>query len=336
MVLLEKFSATGDPEPLAVEMDLDGRTSTVDRVLNTLAEEFPQIDVVISRRHPWTVTFGEDPDTGERLMRAMLEAHRGLSVDKVKSAGQRLAFIKAVIDKVIAESTENAPPTGSTSSESLSPEMATPNPYKPSPSDGQSGDATSKEPPHSGASTGHHDSSNAATSPEAIPKGKRPKKPEHDRSTLASKTLPNVIHVSSRRLKQIYNEALNIPVDTQRNAAAMLIRLFLELSVEAYCKEFVPLPKKHQDKADWGARGIHLDEKIKTTLHHLDPERKDRTLNHAREGVTSDTAHAHTVTNMHGFMHDPERVLNPKELILIWDRWFGLLNAIHVKLDAKK
>lgn len=86
MVLLERLSPTGDPEPLAVTMGLDGRTSTVDRVLNTLAEEFPHVDVIISRRAPWAVSFGEDAEAGERLMRAMLEALRGLSVDRVKSA----------------------------------------------------------------------------------------------------------------------------------------------------------------------------------------------------------------------------------------------------------
>lgn len=142
--------------------------------------------------------------------------------------------------------------------------------------------------------------------------------------------------MSGKRLKQVYAEARKIDVDEQRNAASMMIRLFLELSVEAYCKAFVGLPHRHRDKAEWSARGIRLEDKIKAVLEHLDPTSIDITLNHAREGLSNDPAYAHNLNKVHAFMHDPERVLNPKELITIWDRWFPLMRAVHDSLSAQK
>lgn len=109
MVLMEHLSEEGDPEPLANRLGLDDRTTTVDRVLNTFAEEFSFIGITISRRQPWSVDFGSDPHTNRELMWAILGALKNKSVDHVKSLKQRIDFIRGVIAG-LAEA-QRPPPT---------------------------------------------------------------------------------------------------------------------------------------------------------------------------------------------------------------------------------
>ena len=342
MVLMEHLSEEGDPEPLANRLGLDDRTTTVDRVLNTFAEEFSFIGITISRRQPWSVDFGSDPHTNRELMWAILGALKDKSVDHVKSLKQRIEFIRGVIAG-LAEA-QQAPPTSPPKPTDQNPNGSAggnggdfsgnasgtwrPGGREDSDSKGGRGSGPSGASPETSGATGSTATDRGG--------GRRPKKPENDRSTLASTLIESTLHVSGKRLKQVYAEARKIDVDDQRNAASMMIRLFLELSVEAYCKAFVGLPHKHRDKADWSARGIRLEDKIKAVLDHLDPTSTDITLNHAREGLSNDPAYAHNLNKVHAFMHDPERVLNPKELITIWDRWFPLMRAVHDSLSAQK
>ena len=42
----------------------------------------------------------------------------------------------------------------------------------------------------------------------------------------------------------------------------------------------------------------------------------------------------HSIDHMHGYMHDPMKSPNPKEIKQSWDRWYGYLKAIHEAISG--
>lgn len=229
MVILEHLSEEGDPEPLANRMNLDDRTSTVDRVLNTFAEEFGFIGITIMRRKPWSVDFGADPHTNRELIWALLSALRNKSVDHVKSLKQRIEFIRGVIAG-LAEA-QQAPPASTSEPTPVQTFNGEAGGAGLGSLGGGSAYAGAGGREGAGSKGGRGGARPSSASPEAsgvdgatstdAGGGRRPKKPENDRATLASTRIESALHVSGKRLKQVYAEARKIDVDDQRNAASI-------------------------------------------------------------------------------------------------------------------
>lgn len=127
--------------------------------------------------------------------------------------------------------------------------------------------------------------------PGAAPTGASRQSKDHSaRPTLAPKTGTRVFHVDAARLQSIYSECKNIKLAKNRNAAALLLRVFIELSSEALLtKRKVPIPSKYS-QTKWGDAGLRLDLKIGTVAHYFDPAKSDKSFQQARQAL--DASHA--------------------------------------------
>jgi len=106
---------------------------------------------------------------------------------------------------------------------------------------------------------------------------------DHDkRPTLAPKTGNRVLRVDGARLQSLYSECKSIKLTKNRNSAALLLRVFIELSSEALLtKRKVPIPKKY-NQIKWSDIKLRLDVKIKSVAHYLDPTESAKEFQQAR------------------------------------------------------
>jgi hypothetical protein len=153
------------------------------------------------------------------------------------------------------------------------------------------------------------------------------------RPTLAPKTGTRVFHVDAARLQSIYSECKNIKLAKNRNAAALLLRVFIELSSEALLtKRKVPIPSKYS-QTKWGDAGLRLDLKIGTVAHYFDPTKSDKAFQQARQALdASHAAAAFSIRTPHGYFHNLDLIPDGSSLRDAWDAWESYLRAIHQDL----
>lgn len=307
MVVLEYFSPD-DIEGLADKWDLADRTTNADRVLNTFSEHYAsKLGIKIGTKSG-TLKLS-DKTTGEIVLETLMRSCAA-SVSQFKGVEERRGHIEKTLAKWLNSEVAKAPDSSGTSSES------------------------SSESTTDSAEEGDGKSAEKAESSGTKPKGKRAKPDPLDRSTLAPTGTHETFHVAAtQRLTTLYNESRNLLVDEFTNSAGLLLRVFLELSTEAYLKGTdEPIQSGY---SDWSDRGIKLQDKVKLVVRRLDPDLKNRQLDYAREGYSMDPAIMHSVDRMHAYMHDPFRNPNPREIKQSWDRWSGLFRAIHERLSVK-
>ncbi len=153
------------------------------------------------------------------------------------------------------------------------------------------------------------------------------------RATLAPKSGTRVFKVPGVRLNRLYRECRDIKLIGNENAAGLLLRVFIELSSEAYLiekKTPIPLPLAlKKGKTDWSEIGISLDAKINAVLPLIDTTaRTKQQLKKARVALA--TTHATgSIHTLHAYFHNLE--MNPDEAGLRdgWDTWENYLALLH-------
>ena len=150
------------------------------------------------------------------------------------------------------------------------------------------------------------------------------------RPTLAPKTGTRVFQVDAARLQSMYSECKNIKLKNNRNAAALLLRVFIELSSEALLtKRKVPIPRKYS-QTKWGDGGLRLDLKISTVAHYFDPSKSDKAFQQARHAVDdSHASAAFSIRTLHGYIHNLDLIPDAASLREAWDAWESYLRAVH-------
>jgi hypothetical protein len=137
--------------------------------------------------------------------------------------------------------------------------------------------------------------------------------------------------VEGVRLNAIYRECRELPVEKNENAAALLLRVFIELSSEALLTEKkVPIPAKFTPRAvNWDDIGIPLSAKISCILSLLDPTGKAKAYQPIRVAIDQQSDSVASINTLHGYFHN--RVFNPLagDLMKAWDVWEGYLTALH-------
>ena len=159
-----------------------------------------------------------------------------------------------------------------------------------------------------------------------------------ERTTLALRGREFTLVISEPRLNALYEEALHLNPDNLPNSAAILTRVFLELSTDHYLtKAKAPLPKAHADKGRryWSDIGISLKEKISVALKLLDPGGNDPSLKEVRKALSTSDA-LHSVQALHDFIHHIKSDPDPKEVKRIWTRWQPYLSLLFDTLQALK
>lgn len=151
-----------------------------------------------------------------------------------------------------------------------------------------------------------------------------------DRQTLGLKGKEYAINIKEVRLNALYDEAMRLNPENLPNSAAILTRVFLELSTDYYLsKKKIPLPDFHVNKGrkKWSDIGIKLKDKINAVLKELDPSGNNSEFKEIRKGLSNADA-LHSVEALHDFVHHLESDPDPKEVKRIWARWHIYLASI--------
>lgn len=173
----------------------------------------------------------------------------------------------------------------------------------------------------------------APTEAKPEPKGRKTRVTEPVRKTLApatgSRVIPKVLGV---RLNKLYRECREIQLKGNENAAALLLRVFLELSSEAYLIEKqvqLPSAAARKGKADWSEVGITLDQKIDAVLGLIDTDPRTRQqLKKARVARASDHT-AGSIHTLHAYFHNLDMAPDVGGLRDAWDTWENYLALLH-------
>jgi hypothetical protein len=120
------------------------------------------------------------------------------------------------------------------------------------------------------------------------PKAKRAKRPSKPPKPFAGLELANL----GERIENILREFQGIDVDLRPNAAALLTRAILELSVDQYIA-----------KKSLSTEG-KLKKRLQRTLNKVDPTQKDGKFQGIRQGLSDGTS-LFAVGTLHGYVHNP-------------------------------
>lgn len=141
-----------------------------------------------------------------------------------------------------------------------------------------------------------------------------PKAKSRSKSAQRTSLIPSTCRLNPQvpRINRIYNELLTLNVDTYPNAASVMLRVFLELSVDHFI-ENEKLPNKNNAK---------LYEKLKQVSQHLfDTGKIPEGLRKAIDRIanSSGTVIAASTVTFNQYVHNSYVLPKPSELYLQWD-----------------
>jgi hypothetical protein len=283
-----------------IEMALDPRWTTVERVLNAGPMKADLGISIDSKTGKITFENGDEA-AGRKLLRSILGtmATTGFEFAEVEKEDDRKDFL----GRFSGMSVKSAPAAPSTPS-----------------------------PPKMPASwfKNVNPSTPMASTPASV-KG-RTKADTGKRPTLAPNTGGHVFAVHGTRLNAIYSECRKLKVVKNENAAALLLRVFIELSTEALLAEKnVELPHKFgkAGKTDWDDIGIPLVAKVQIALDLLDPTKKAKEFQPVRVGLDPDSHGLASINTLHGYFHNRKLTPQASDVMKAWDIWEPYLSALH-------
>lgn len=293
------------PQWNAVYDSLDARWSTVDRLLNTKA----MVDVLGISIDPkkGSVRF-ENGDTAagrKLLMRILSEmASDAFEFSDIEKVEDRADFLGRFADWSVKRKSKTAAQQPADTKAS-------------SPSKASTTSSATK------ASTAS--STTAARTTTAKDQDKRP--------TLAPKTGGRTFKVEETRLQSIYSECKNVKLTKNKNAAALLLRVFIELSSEALLiKMKVPIPSRYAGKK-WSDINVRLDVKVSSVLHYFDPHKTEKEFKQARVAMDPSSQNAvYSIHTLHAYFHNLGVIPDVAALRSAWDAWEGYLRIVHENL----
>lgn len=275
---------------------LETKWTTVDRLLNA-GDMKAKLGIHIDARTGGISFENGDATAGRKLLRQILEAMTPVEIDSrsLDKVGDRQAFLQQFAHLSVKASTDFPKSRGRV-------------PVKP---------AGQPVPPPSGKIT---------------PPNRRPKMDTTERKTLAPRTGARTFQVNGVRLNGLYSECRKLLTATNENAAALLLRVFIELSSEAFLDERqIPIPSSAGKKGAtrWDDVGIKLKTKIQCVINDLDSTGKDKRFQQARVAIDEQSHSISSINTLHGYFHNRQLQPQAKDLMKAWDNWEPYLVALH-------
>jgi hypothetical protein len=307
---------------------LDGRWTTVDRVLN--AGPFKETLGIVIDPKTSVVTFENgDVKAGAELLKRLLGAMAAPDFEfaEIEDKDDRKAFIEKFaaynVKKIIApgevQETDGV--------------VAAPDEPLGGAKRGDQTEPGQEATPPTGSSEGPAEG--AASSPQPTSNSRRDAT-DANRKTLAPSDGPRLLPVQGIRLLPLYNECKKLKVKGNENAAAFLVRVFIELSSENYLQEKgVPIPRKLRDKhvTSWEDYKVRLSDKITAVALHIDPSGKAPVFVQAREAILPAAVGSFSVNMLHSYFHNRHVLPDEATIKASWDGWEAYLRALYLALQ---
>lgn len=139
------------------------------------------------------------------------------------------------------------------------------------------------------------------------------------------------------RARRVFEELRKVPLRDRDlapafpNAAVLLVRLFIEMSVKIYIKE---KGLTHPSPTGW--KDVSLAEQLKAVLNHLAASgRIDSAATKVITKVLGSTAKLAHPNSLNDYAHNHLQLPNPADIIDIWDTYTGFLQALWAHLHIK-
>lgn len=269
---------------------LDSKWTTVDRVLNA-STLAPDLGVSIDlRSHKITFENGDDA-AGKRLLLEILNAIADPSFTFAEI--EKDTDREAFIKRFIPYAVKAPPPAPPP------PPGSPPSPPPPPP-------------------------------PKPAPPPPKPPLTAPPRATLAPRTGSRTFRVDGVRLNRLYRECREIKLKDNENAAALLMRVFIELSSEALLIEkAIPIPAALTKRGVTNWTDARLREKVSSVLAFIDPPGKDKRLQPTRVALDPTSHATASITTLHGYFHNLS--MSPDQVMVreAWDAWENYLRLLH-------
>lgn len=154
--------------------------------------------------------------------------------------------------------------------------------------------------------------------------------PDQNRETLIPQNVN--IRIEQKRINEIYHELKGISIKKFPNAVAVLLRVFIELSVDMFINTISELVINTED------RGITLATKINEVGNYLRQENilNDKQLKPIRRAVQSDSPLGASVTTMNQYIHNQYFKPISSDLITIWDYFEEFIIEIWKLIEEKE
>lgn len=325
----------GSPEWKRVEARLEGRTTSVDRVLDmpyfesTLGVRFDTVAVEIHYENG-------DRAAGDLLLRRVLTAMADplFKFEQIEKVEDRQQFIESfapwAVKAAAASEGQGAGSAGTSGAGTAG------SPAGQGSDQGTAGQGSGGRGAESQGSSGQGGSGQQGTDTAAGGQGSGSGQGRNRdplvRDTLAPSRSPYLLSVAGLRLTKLYDECKAIKVDRQRNAAAVLMRVFLELSTDHFiAQRKLPVPAGAA-KGGKAWKDMHLQQKVEAVVRELDPKGIDKGLDAARS-AGSDFLHG--FKTLHRYIHGVDYMPDPTELKDTWVRWHPYLDRLHATLNPK-
>ncbi|MBM7869279.1 hypothetical protein JOC70_000748 [Clostridium pascui] len=146
----------------------------------------------------------------------------------------------------------------------------------------------------------------------------RDKKFSYDRKYLIPTNF--IVKISNRRINDIYKELKSLEVSKFTNAAAILFRVFIELSVDEY------IQKQNTKEIDENAK---LNKKLQWVLESL--RKKNLITDNEAKPVNKAISSPNSITSINTFnsyVHNKDIYPSPKELIISWNNFQVFVSAL--------
>ena len=152
----------------------------------------------------------------------------------------------------------------------------------------------------------------AATSSKPTPKSKTRATPT-ERKSLIPKTC--ILTISNPKVNAIYHEFQKLDVHTFTNAAAVLFRVFVELSLDTYLEKHRLVNTPSAAKS-----GLDLQQKALSVINHLESKKQaDKAICKAIRFAIKDSNGLLGIDTLHAYIHNNKFTPVSTNLIKMWD-----------------
>lgn len=149
------------------------------------------------------------------------------------------------------------------------------------------------------------------TSPKPTPP--KPKPNPKDRKTLIPKSCS--LKISKPKVNSLYHELIKLDVTNFTNAAAISLRVFVELSIDSYLEEHGLVDTPSAAKS-----GMDFQQKINVVANHMETKKfADAAICKGIKSEIKDKNDIMGIDTWHAYVHNNKFAPKDKNLVITWD-----------------
>lgn len=151
---------------------------------------------------------------------------------------------------------------------------------------------------------------------------------KRDRKYIADKGLL----ISHNELNNLYSELTKLPADKYPHTAAGMLRVFLEKATMVFIEDMKVKPPT--GVKNWEDYSIKLKTKVAYVLAVIDPSKKNKKLNPARDIAAGRQDKLYTLDILNEYIHNHEALPIMSDLVKAWDKLHPYYEALFNHINA--